>query len=74
MSGRPRLFLVDGSSYVFRAFYALPPLTGPGGRPTHATYGFTAMLLRLLREQVPEYAGVVFDTEGPTERQLAFEA
>ena len=74
MSGRPRLFLVDGSSYVFRAFYALPPLTGPGGRPTHAIYGFTAMLLRLLREQAPEYAGVVFDSEGPTERHLAFEA
>ncbi|MGH7408808.1 MAG: 5'-3' exonuclease [Candidatus Methylomirabilales bacterium] len=74
MSGRPRLFLVDGSSYVYRAFHALPPLTGPGGHPTHATYGFTAMLLRLLREQAPEYAGIVFDTEGPTERHRAFEA
>ena len=74
MSGRPRLFLVDGSSYIFRAFHALPPLTGPGGHPTNATYGFTAMLLKLLREQAPEYAGVVFDTEGPTERHLAFEA
>lgn len=74
MSARPRLFLVDGSSYVFRAFHALPPLTGPDGRPTNATYGFTGMLLKLLREQAPEYAGVVFDTEGPTERHLAFEA
>ena len=74
MSGRPRLFLVDGSSYVYRAFHALPPHTGPGGHPTNATYGFTAMLLKLLREQAPEYAGVVFDTEGPTERHRAFEA
>ncbi|MBI3002923.1 MAG: hypothetical protein HYY54_04745 [candidate division NC10 bacterium] len=74
MSARPRLFLVDGSSYVFRAFHALPPLTSPGGRPTNATYGFTGMLLKLLREQAPESAGVVFDTEGPTERHLAFEA
>jgi len=74
VSGRPRLCLVDGSSYVFRAFHGLPPLTGPGGRPTNATYGFTTMLLRLLREQAPEYAGIIFDTEGPTERHLAFEA
>jgi DNA polymerase-1 len=74
VNARPLLFLVDGSSYVFRAFHALPPLTAPDGRPTNATYGFTGMLLKLLREQAPAYAGVVFDTEGPTERHLAFEA
>ncbi len=62
MSGtRPRLVLVDGSSYVYRAFHALPPLTGPHGLPTHAVYGFTTMLLKLLTEARPDYVVVVFD-------------
>jgi hypothetical protein len=65
MSGqRPRLFLVDGSSYIYRAFFALPPLTGPHGLPTNAIYGFTTMLLKLLSEARPEYAAVVFDAPG----------
>ena len=69
MSGqRPRLVLVDGSSYIYRAFYALPPLTGPRGLPTNAVYGFTTMLLKLLSEVRPDYAAVVFDAPGATFR------
>src|SRR5512144_2796205 len=69
MSGqRPRLVLVDGSSYIYRAFYALPPLTGPRGLPTNAVYGFTTMLLKLFSEVRPAYAAVVFDAPGATFR------
>lgn len=69
MSGpRPRLVLVDGSSYVYRAFHALPPLTGPSGQPTHAVYGFTTMLLKLLGEAKADYLAVVFDAARKTFR------
>ena len=69
MSGpRPRLVLVDGSSYVYRAFHALPPLTGPSGQPTHAVYGFTTMLLKLLGEARADYLAVVFDAARKTFR------
>src|SRR5262245_35673175 len=65
---RPRLVLVDGSAYIYRAFYALPPLTGPRGLPTNAVYGFTTMLLKLLSEVRPQFAAVVFDAPGTTFR------
>jgi DNA polymerase-1 len=65
---RPRLVLVDGSSYVYRAFHALPPLTGPSGLPTHAVYGFTTMLLKLLNDAQPDYLAVVFDAARKTFR------
>ena len=69
MSGsRPRLVLVDGSSYVYRAFHALPPLTGPSGLPTHAVYGFTSMLLKLLTDAKADYLAVVFDAARKTFR------
>lgn len=69
----PVLYLIDASSYVYRAFFALPPLTDGSGRPTHAVYGFTTMLLKLLREAAPQYIGVVFDAPGPTFRDALFE-
>jgi DNA polymerase-1 len=69
MSGpRPRLVLVDGSSYVYRAFHALPPLTGPNGLPTNAVYGFTTMLLKLLSDAKADYLVVVFDAARKTFR------
>lgn len=67
-----RLFLVDGSSYVYRAFFALPPLTDPQGGPTNAVYGFTTMLMKLLAETASEYVAVVFDAPGPTFRDEIF--
>ncbi len=58
----PRLVLIDGHSLAFRAFHALPPnLTSPGGELTNAVYGFTSMLLNVLREQQPDYVAVAFD-------------
>jgi DNA polymerase-1 len=69
----PVLYLIDASSYAYRAFFALPPLTNPSGLPTNAVYGFTTMLLKLLREAKPEYIGVVFDAPGATFRDVLFE-
>jgi DNA polymerase-1 len=65
----PRLFLIDGSSYLFRAFYAIGGLSTSKGFPTNAILGFTSMLLRVLREMKPEYVAVVFDVKGPTFRE-----
>ena len=62
------LLLVDGSSYLYRAFHALPDLRGPGGVPTGAVHGVVAMM-KLLRKQFPaEHAACVFDAKGPTFR------
>jgi 5'-3' exonuclease len=67
-----RLLLVDGSSSLYRAFFALPPLRSSKGTPTHAILGFTTMLLKLLREEEPEAVALAFDGPGPTTRHHAF--
>src|SRR5690606_33851036 len=63
----PRLVLIDGSSYLFRAFHALPPLTNADGEPTGALFGVVNMLRATLKEQ-PEFAAFVVDASGPTFR------
>ncbi len=55
------LYLVDGSTYIFRAFFAIRSLSNSQGLPTNAVYGFTAMLLKLVREARPDMLAVVFD-------------
>ena len=62
------LVLVDGMGYLFRAFYALPPLTTSGGEPTGAVRGVLSMLYKLLDEYEPERVAVVFDAPGKTFR------
>ncbi|MDQ4147936.1 MAG: DNA polymerase I [Pseudomonadota bacterium] len=62
------LILVDGSSYLYRAFHALPPLTNSRGEPTGAIYGVVGMLKKLLTEHEPGYIAVVFDAKGKTFR------
>lgn len=74
MANGPRLILVDGSSSLYRAFFALPPLSNSAGLPTHAILGFTTMLLKLLREEEPEAVAVGLDGPGPTVRHLEFAA
>jgi DNA polymerase-1 len=65
---RPSLSLIDGSAYIYRAFFALPPLSNSKGIQTNAVYGFTTMLMKILRERKPDYVAVVFDEKGPTQR------
>ena len=65
---RRRLVLVDGSSYLYRAFHAMPSLTNSRGQPTGAAYGMTNMLKRLEAEVQPELAAVIFDAKGKTFR------
>src|SRR5258708_144962 len=62
------LYLVDLSSYVFRAYHALPPLSNTRGEPTHATYGTVAMLQKLVGERKPAYLAVAMDSKGRTFR------
>src|SRR5580704_11126513 len=69
---RPDLVLIDGSSYLYRAFHALPPLTNSAGQPTGAVHGVLSMLLKFLREFEPPHIGVVFDAPGRTFRDDLF--
>jgi len=72
MSAVKPLILVDGSSYLYRAFHALPPLTNSKGQPTGAIYGVLNMLRRLLTDYQPELMAVVFDAKGKTFRDELF--
>ncbi|MDH3253847.1 MAG: DNA polymerase I [Acidobacteriota bacterium] len=65
-SSRERLYLIDGYSNIFRAFYAIRGLSNSRGLPTNAVYGFLNMLRKLLREESPELVGVAFDVSDET--------
>ena len=67
------LILVDGSSYLYRAYHAFPPLTNSAGEPTGAMYGVLNMLKSLLLQYKPSHAAVVFDAKGKTFRDELFE-
>ncbi|MBU0729621.1 MAG: hypothetical protein KKA70_07765, partial [Proteobacteria bacterium] len=64
MSKQEPVYLIDGSAYIYRAYHAVAPLTNSKGQPTHAVYGFTNILLRVLREKTPKYLAMVFDAKG----------
>ncbi len=72
MPASPDLVLVDGSSYVYRAFHALPPLTNSRGEPTGAVLGVLNMLLKFLKDYQPRRIAVVFDAPGRTFRDDLF--
>ncbi|HMD74294.1 MAG TPA: DNA polymerase I [Steroidobacteraceae bacterium] len=72
MSAR-KLVLVDGSSYLYRAFHALPPLSNSKGEPTGAVLGVLNMINKLLKEEAPERIAVVFDAPGRTFRDDLFD-
>ena len=55
------LYLIDGSSYIYRAYFAIRHLSSPSGFPTNALYGFTQMLLKVLKDRQPDHVAVVFD-------------
>ncbi|NIE72672.1 DNA polymerase I [Pantoea sp. ICBG 1758] len=67
------LILVDGSSYLYRAYHAFPPLTNSAGEPTGAMYGVLNMLKSLLMQYQPSHVAVVFDAKGKTFRDELFE-
>ena len=67
------LILVDGSSYLYRAFHAMPALTNSNGFPTGAVYGFVNMLKRLMSDYQSDHMVVVFDAKGKTFRDDLYE-
>lgn len=70
---RPCVYLVDGSSYIFRAFFALPPLSNSSGLPTNAIYGFANTMLKFLKDQQPDYLAVILDAGRETFRNELYE-
>ncbi len=73
ISKRPRLFLIDGHSYIYRAYFAIRNLSTSKGLPTNAIYGFTTMLLKIIRDHRPDYLAVAFDAKGPTLRHAEYQ-
>ena len=69
---KKELYLIDGSSYIYRAYHAIRGLSNSRGMPTNAIFGFTKMLLKLLTEKEPEHIAVVFDAKGPTFRHSIY--
>lgn len=68
------LYLIDGNSYIYRAFYAIKALSNSKGFPTNAIYGFTNMLLKIIKEKKPDGIVISFDSPAQTERHRIFEA
>ena len=68
-----KLFLIDGHAHIYRAFHTLRRLTAPDGSPTGAVFGFTRMLLNVLKKEKPDYIAAVFDAPGPTFRHDLYE-
>ncbi|MBN2123051.1 MAG: DNA polymerase I [Deltaproteobacteria bacterium] len=66
------VYLVDGSSYIHRAYHAIRHLANSKGFPTNAAYGFVQMILKLFSERRPKYAAIVFDAKGPTFRHKLY--
>ncbi|MCG2712440.1 MAG: DNA polymerase I [Candidatus Omnitrophica bacterium] len=71
---RKKLYLIDGNSYSYRAFYAIADLTNSSGKPTGAVFGFVNMLNKLRKEGKPDYLAICFDLKGPTLRHEKFHA
>ncbi|MGE3979636.1 MAG: DNA polymerase I, partial [Nitrospira sp.] len=69
---RKILYLIDGSAYIYRAFFALPALNNSKGLQTNAVYGFMTTLLKIIREHRPDGLAVAFDEKGPTLRHEEF--
>lgn len=72
MVGKDVIYLVDGSSYIHRAYHAIRDLTNSKGFPTNAIYGVLRMLIKLLKEKAPRYVSVVFDSKGPNFRHQIY--
>jgi DNA polymerase I len=73
MAQSKKIFLIDGSAFLYRAFHAIRSLNTSKGHPTNATFGFTRILLKLIKDNNPEYAAVFFDVKGPTFRHEMYD-
>ncbi len=69
---KKKVYLVDGSSFIYRAYHALPELVTSKGQPTNAIYGFATMMLKLLEDEQPEYIVVAMDARRPTWRSKIY--
>ena len=72
MSKHNRLILIDGSGYIFRAYYALPPMNRKDGTPVNAVFGFTNMLVKLIEDYSEEKLIVIFDAARKNFRNKIF--
>ncbi|MGD8973727.1 MAG: DNA polymerase I [Desulfobacterales bacterium] len=67
-TNKKTIYLIDGTAYIHRAYHAIGGLSNSKGFPTNAVFGFTRMLLKLMEDRAPQYAGMFFDAKGPTFR------
>ncbi len=68
-----KLFLIDGNSFCYRAFYAIKELANSKGEPTNAVFGFVSMLRKIIKDEKPDYLAIAFDLKGPTFRHKKYE-
>ena len=68
-----KLYIVDGSSYIFRAYFAIRSLSNSKGLPTNAVYGFTQMLLKLIKDEAPDHLVMIFDSKEPSFRKKEYQ-
>ncbi len=73
MSSHEPVYIIDGSAYIYRAYHAITPLSTSKGLLTHAVYGFTNILLRVIREKEPGFLAIAFDAKGPTFRHAMYD-
>ena len=66
------IYLIDGSAYVYRAYFGVAPLTTSAGMPTQAVFGFVNIIQRLLKEKQPKYLAIAFDSRGPVFRHAMY--
>jgi DNA polymerase-1 len=69
---KPTFYIIDGNSYIYRAFYAVRGLSNSSGLPTNAVFGFANMLLKVIKEKSPDMLAMVFDPKGPTRRHIEY--
>ena len=73
MQDKKQLLLIDGTAYIYRAFHAIPHLSNSKGLPTNAVYGFTRMLLKVIKDFKTDHMAVAFDVKGPSFRHKMYE-
>ena len=71
-TSKDTFYIIDGNSYIYRAFYAIRGLSNSSGLPTNAVFGFANMLLKVIKEKAPDLLAIVFDPKGPTRRHGEF--